>query len=106
MFHVQCKQCGKWTTTADGSNLDAALSCNCCPENHDHAANANSCPGANLNHPDASCPHPDGGIACNVVTQVGDDCPGGHCGVGIAGCTVCRPVIITLLPGTAQMTMG
>jgi hypothetical protein len=28
-----------------------------------------------------------------MVTPAGEDCPGGHCGTGVEGCTVCRPVI-------------
>lgn len=31
------------------------------------------------------------------------DCPGGHCGVGVDGCTVCRPVHIEVMPGTVAI---
>jgi hypothetical protein len=34
------------------------------------------------------------------------ECPGGHCGVGVKDCTVCRPVTITMLPGAANITVS
>jgi hypothetical protein len=32
-------------------------------------------------------------------------CPGGHCHVSIPDCAVCRPLTITMLPGT-QVTLA
>ena len=92
MYRVTCNQCGASVITPDG-NSDA-LACACCPEAHSHEANANACPGAGLNHAGARCPrlHP---ADCVVVTGPGEDCPGGHCALGVKGCQVCRPCTIT-----------
>jgi hypothetical protein len=106
------------------SNLDASLVCppdsGCCSENHDHAAAANACPGG---HDDAPCPEPTG--KCRVWRGAIADafhpafepgshplfsgaevpsCPGGHCHKDVPGCTVCRPLVITMLPGSAEIT--
>lgn len=32
-------------------------------------------------------------------------CPGGHCHAAITDCAVCRPLIITMLPGSAEVTL-
>lgn len=100
MIHIQCKQCGKWSVFGPeaGADPDAALQCGCCPLNHHHGQAANACPGAGINHTGADCPEnePEN---CTVLTPVGVDCPGGHCGLGVSGCTVCRPITITLLAG-------
>ena len=105
MLHIQCNQCGRWVVAGPeaGADPDSALACGCCPADHNHGQAANACPGAGLNHPGAPCPHPDGGRgrACNVATPLGEDCPGGHCGLGVEGCAVCRPITITLLAGSA-----
>jgi len=93
LYRVTCKKCGA-NTLITGGDPDVALSCRCCPKDHHHGVAANACPGADLNHPDVVCSHPDGGQACNVVTPLGSNCPGGHCGAGVDGCTVCRPVNI------------
>ena len=93
-------------------DLDAAVACppesaDCCQEDHDHAAAANACPGGH----DDSCPEPAGacGTWKNATANTrhpsydGDppgDCPGGHCHKDIKDCTVCRPLIITMMPGT------
>ncbi len=89
----------------------------------DHDAHANSCPEAGFNHEGVTCPHDAGN--CNLWNSVqyaaataveaghpkpdfghprlGTDydheseCPGEHCGVGVEGCTVCRPVTIDIL---------
>jgi len=34
---VTCNSCGASAETRDGSNPDAAVECDCCPEAHDHA---------------------------------------------------------------------
>lgn len=94
---------------------DAQVTCdpasthpNCCHIEHDHAAAANSCP---EDHSADPCPHPAGG--CKVWHGATADtrhpqyrgsppgnCPGGHHGKGVRGCTVCRPLILTM-PGAA-----
>jgi hypothetical protein len=71
MHIVECKQCGATAMVRSDKTVHEVLICPCCPEQHDHAAVANACPGAN---------------------GVGHD--GVPCGVGVPGCTVCRPVTI------------
>lgn len=100
MYRVTCKQCSASTLITDG-DPDVQLSCRCCPQDHHHGYAANACPGINANHEGVPCTHPDGGQACNVLTELGDDCPGGHCGLGVDGCTVCRPVNIEFISGGA-----
>jgi hypothetical protein len=102
-------------------NLDANLACppgsGCCQVDHDHGTAANACPG---NHGDVPCPEEPG--TCRVwrgaiadafhpLFEPGShplfsgekipDCPGGHCHKDIPGCGVCRPLVITVLPGTS-----
>lgn len=107
------------------ANPDAALICapgsGCCPESHDHAAAANACPG---NHADTACPEEAGkcGVWRGAVADAHHplfepgshplfsgstvpDCPGGHCHKDIPDCGVCRPLVITVLPGT-QIAMA
>jgi hypothetical protein len=67
---------------------------------HGHDAAAMACPGLGNNHPGADCPV---GPSCVVVTEAGEDCPGGHCAKGVDGCTVCRPITITAMPGSANL---
>jgi hypothetical protein len=86
----------------------------CCQEAHSHDQAANACPGITLGHPGAPCAAADpdrclshsGGHSAardlspeERVRRTGT-CPGGHCGPGVPGCTICRPVTITLLPGS------
>jgi hypothetical protein len=101
------------------ANPDAAIACppdspDCCHDNHDHAAAANACPGG---HDDEPCPEPEtckvwkGAIADahHPLFKAGShplfsgntvpECPGGHCHKDVAGCTVCRPLIITAPSG-------
>jgi hypothetical protein len=96
LLRVECNQCHASAYTENGEAPDAALTCKCCPEPHDHAQAANECPGAGIMHEGIACPHP-APAACLVLTPEGEDCPGGHCGLGIPECTVCRPVTITVL---------
>jgi hypothetical protein len=81
-------------------DFDAALDCTpgygCCGEDHHHGRNANACPGVEQGHGDVACASPDP-LACTAVTPPGEDCPGGHCGYGVHGCQVCRPITITVL---------
>lgn len=106
------------------SDIDASLTCppgsDCCPLGHDHAAAANSCPGG---HEDVPCPEDAG--RCRVwAGAIADahhpqfvpgshplfsgekipDCPGGHCHKDIPDCTVCRPLIVTVMPGSIVVT--
>lgn len=107
------------------ANIDANVICppgaDCCQESHDHAAAANACPGG---HDDEPCPdephkcavwkgaiaeayHPDFVPGSHPLFSGTDipPCPGGHCHKDIKACTVCRPLVITVLPGT-QITMA
>jgi hypothetical protein len=108
------------------SDIDANLICppgsECCSLSHDHAAAANSCPGT---HGDAPCPEPPGECATwkGAIADAfhpeftpgshplfsGKDipaCPGGHCHKDVKDCTVCRPLVITVLPGTQIAPVG
>lgn len=87
---------------------------------------ANSCHG---NHEDEPCPERAGrcrvwhGVTADARHPLyrgahpvlgpdhaaGDDipdCPGGHCHVAIKDCAVCRPLVITVLPGTTVTPAG
>lgn len=144
MIQVQCPGCmtqvflectcppGHIVATGDHhpdcthTDIDAKVACppgsDCCAEDHDHAAMANSCHG---NHEDVACPEPAG--KCTVWRGAIADahhplfepgshplfsgkepppCPGGHCHASIPDCTVCRPLIITMLPGSAEVTLA
>lgn len=100
MLHIQCNQCGAWTTSGDGLDPDGQLACGCCPLDHHHGLAANACPGAEGSHPGAACPAPEN---CIARTPLGRPCPGEHCGLGVEGCTVCRPITITLMAGSVQV---
>lgn len=39
---VECITCHALAVAADGQGAQAALSCRCCPEDHDHAEAANA----------------------------------------------------------------
>lgn len=114
-LHVQCLNCGAFELTSDHGDPDGALDgkCFCCP--HGHAGSgcresANACKG----HPGEPCPYPP--LECPVFGgghtaptgnpadpsgyMVKGQCPGGHCGKGVAGCGKCRPVAITALKGS------
>jgi hypothetical protein len=98
------------------ANPDASLVCaadsDCCSEDHDHAAAANACPG---DHDGEPCPDE---MKCRVWRGGAPDvlhpqfdpatgvppCPGGHCHKDVKGCTVCRPLMIVMLPGSADIT--
>jgi hypothetical protein len=99
------------------SDLGATVTCPpgspCCDgsshPDQSHDEHANSCPRGH-----GACAVPD---ACPVWSseQAGTrhplyegeppgPCPGGHCAPGAAGCTVCRPVTITVMPGATVIT--
>lgn len=103
---VTCTSCAPGSPVHnDGcevGDLDSALSClegaGCCAQDHNHGQAANACPGAGspAGHPGAPCPHPSP-AACVVTTPPGETCPGGHCGKGVPGCAVCRPLAIQVI---------
>jgi len=85
-----------------------APGCSCCTQDHHHGQAAGACQGGH-----GPCPTPDDcpvwqGMQPHLDgspvrdTSAGP-CPGGHCGAGVDGCTVCRPLKITVLPGSAQL---
>jgi hypothetical protein len=76
-----------------------------------HDQQANTCPGGHDSEP---CPDEPGKCLSwyhatanqRHPLYTGDppgDCPGGHCAVGVDGCTACRPVHIEVMPGTVQI---
>jgi hypothetical protein len=87
LFQVQCKTCNAFVLVGAGADFHAALKCDCCPQGreHDHKASAMACPGSS-----------------DLPGPVGHD--GAPCAPGADGCTVCRPLIITPLPGTVTVT--
>ena len=110
--HVLCPM------TDLGSNVLCDEDGDCCQESHSHTEAANACPGIIAGHPGAPCPDADkarcltysGGYSAAPdlapearVRRLGK-CPGGHCGFGVEGCTICRPVTITLLPGSVNLS--
>lgn len=98
VLRVTCTGCGSEALVTDAADPDGAFDahpdtdCRCCSgESHpglSHAEATKACP---MGHEDKAC-----GIGpdCQVHTPAGEDCPGGHCGPGVDGCTVCRPLII------------
>jgi hypothetical protein len=108
MFHLHCPRCGAWTVVQDLRDPDAALKCGCCTLDHHHGQAANACTDTHLpvdqRHGGAPCPHPSpAGADCERLTEAGQPCPGAHCGPGVPGCTVCRPIVITPLPGSVKV---
>jgi len=73
-LRVSCLGCGAEAWTFDYQHPGRAVECGCCPVRHDHDAHAASCPREH----------------------------GGDCGLGVPGCTVCRPVAVT---GTAHLRL-
>jgi hypothetical protein len=98
-MRVACLQCHAVVDLPPGADPHATTWCGCCTQKHHHGRAAEACPGnGGTGHPGERCPHPDPS-GCTALTPVGEDCPGGHCGVGVTGCTVCRPVARYLVPG-------
>jgi hypothetical protein len=108
MFRVSCPGCGSSTYT-DVVDFDAALNClpdgGCCLQDHHHGQMGASCAGGH-----AECPTPDKCPVWKSHNHPGDGdysmigpCPGGHCAPGIPGCTVCRPIVIEMMPGSLHM---
>jgi hypothetical protein len=92
-MRVGCRQCGAVIDLPPLADPHATTWCGCCTRPHHHGRNAAACPGNNgTGHPGEPCPEMTPS-RCTVITPAGEDCPGGHCGAGVTGCTVCRPVI-------------
>ena len=112
MFDVETLCCRTHTYTDNpAADFDALAvcdpACDRCPEDHHHGKAANQCKGGH-----GACPTPE---SCSVwagmhphkqdsnARDLPGPCPGGHCGVGVEGCTVCRPIKITALPGSVTL---
>lgn len=87
---VECVQCHAVTVVFDSRHAHEALKCACCPVDHNHGDAANECA---REHAGVPCSHPDP-LACTYLSPAGEQCPGGHCGLGVPGCTVCRPIAL------------
>lgn len=126
MAQYQCKTCLAMTDLPPGADPHASTWCGCCTitgENgapHHHGRAAESCPGNNgAGHPGEPCDHPNPKV-CVVVSRpvpaeaiapgtpgvrpAGEDCPGGHCGAGVEGCAVCRPIVHFAVAGELAVT--
>lgn len=99
-------------------NIDEQIVCapgsSCCKVDHDHGAAANACA---TDHSAHECVTPKGcpvhqgqnADAHRALAEAGEpvpDCPGGHCALGVQGCAVCRPLIITVMPGSMVTLAG
>jgi hypothetical protein len=129
MLHVQCPGCGTsaYIDCIPGcdqvvgahiagcpmSDPAASITCradsDCCKTDHDHQAAADNCPADHSDHP---CPDEPGKCGVHLGMQMWahdedtlpdhlqGDCPGGHHGLGVQDCSVCRPLVITVPPGS------
>lgn len=122
MFRVKCDQCGRETIVV-GDPFGAEIpGCVCCTADHVHDESANTCSGE---HAGTACPHagsdlirslvhPEthevtefhGDEACIAASLPGEPCPGGHCGLGVPGCAVCRPVSLIFLGAAPPSLTG
>jgi hypothetical protein len=106
----------------------------CCPEDHDHGLTGNRCRESRglradeaFPHAGVPCPEPDSCrtwrfmiadalhplsdgthplLAKPVKDGVVPPCPGGHCHRLIEDCAVCRPLVITVMPGTTIQSVA
>jgi hypothetical protein len=108
-MQVQCKQCLAMNDIPEGTDPHTLTWCRCCTQGHHHGEAAASCPGNDgVGHPGEPCPQPNP-AACTVMAPPDGEldadwtCPGGHCGVGVAGCTVCRPLVFFAELSRAQL---
>jgi hypothetical protein len=98
---------------APGDSVVCPPTSDCCKIPHSHEVT--SCPADHADHP---CPFPRNcGLWTPIVAHharlraIGhpdalsppEDCPGGHHGYGVQDCGVCRPVVVTLMPGSVQL---
>ena len=94
--------------TCPMADLGGTVTCepgsDCCKLKHSHDAAANSCRETHEGHP---CAHPDP-ARCPVWRNTEGDgpCPGGHHGLGVQDCSVCRPVTITVMPGSTNLQLA
>lgn len=112
MLHIECQGCRTSTYTEDGADPDAALVCapgsGCCGQDHHHGQAASACKGGH-----GACPTPDNcpvwlGVQPHLENSNARDlgagpCEGGHCGLGVKNCSVCRPLKITVIPGSVRV---
>lgn len=109
MLHVQCPSCQTMVFTENHADPDSALKCGCCQEAHHHGKAASGCPGGH-----GACPSPqdcatwesgnrDAHNALRAAGKPVPSCPGGHCHKDIPECTSCRPLAITVIPGSVPM---
>jgi hypothetical protein len=114
MFLLECNLCHTkaFVDETQVSDFDAALVCppsdDCCGEDHHHGEAVERCPGGH-----GACPTPDNCAVwlgmqphlpdSNVRDTSAGPCPGGHHGFGVDGCTVCRPITITPVPGSMSL---
>jgi hypothetical protein len=123
VYQVQCDGCGTSAYVGcgcppghdpqqDGHHADCAMGAleaqvvcppgsGCCEQDHDHV------PPATCDAAHGACPAP---AACKMWRNVRShhedpdaaglpvECPGGHHGFGVPGCTPCRALTITFLP--------
>jgi hypothetical protein len=105
---------GQHHPECDFTDLGATVTCppgsGCCQEPHSHDAAANACPGG---HEKAACPAPaacphwqlhTAALAVEGLKVPSGDCPGGHHGLGVKGCAVCRPVTISVPRSSVALT--
>jgi hypothetical protein len=97
-------QLGQHHDTCQLSSIDALVTCppgsDCCQDDHDHAPDD-----CHAEH--GRCPAP---ASCKLWRNVRShhedpdaaglpaECPGGHHGFGVPGCTPCRALTITFIP--------
>jgi hypothetical protein len=100
MLHVQCPGC----------LTSAYLECTCPPGHVDAAgAHQDGCTHADV---DAAVRCPEGSSCCQEDHhhgQAANACPADHdgaCHVDNPDCAVCRPLVITVMPGTTIQTVG
>jgi len=112
MLLIECQNCRTSAFTEDPGITLGTLACppgsGCCEQDHDHDAAANACPGGH-----GACPSPDNcpvwlGMQPHLENSNARDlsagpCKGGHCGLGVKNCSVCRPLKITVIPGSVSV---
>jgi hypothetical protein len=100
IYLLQCNGCRAQAFAENVADPDILVVCDpagdCCKIAHHHGKAAAACP---RGHGDAPCPTP---ATCKVFETEG--CAGGHCAPGVDGCTVCRPITITGMPGAVSIT--
>lgn len=75
-------RCDTLNEQCNGGDPHTAVTCTCCPEAHHHGRAASACVPA-VNHPGVQCWDPDGNDGRPTTRP--------------AGCTVCRPLTLTMM---------